>query len=115
MPSYPMKGGYNLRGKMLKKLCLSLGLVLFFLTAGSVFSAEMIDINTATQQQLETLNGIGPATAEMIIEHREQVGGFKAVNEIMDVTGIGNKKLAKFINKITVSIPEENKNRVNTP
>lgn len=92
---------------MLKNLCLSLGLVVCFLTAGGVFAAEAININTATQQQLETLSGVGPATAKAIIKHREQAGDFKTVDAITGVKGIGDKKLAKFVNEITVSPPEQ--------
>jgi competence protein ComEA len=50
-----------------------------------------ININEADQAQLETLNGIGPAKAQKIIEYREENGGFKTIEEIMNVSGIGEK------------------------
>ena len=93
-------------GYMLKKIWLSLFVGLFFLSAGSVFAAETIDINSATQTQLETLKGVGPSTASAIIEYREQVGSFNSVDELTNVTGVGDKKLAQFVDQIIVSNPE---------
>ena len=94
-------------GKMLKKLGLILVVGLLFLSANSVFAADMININTASQAQLETLNGVGPATATAIIEHREQAGSFKTVEEITNVKGIGAKKLANFADQIVVTEPKK--------
>ncbi|PHS25293.1 MAG: competence protein ComEA [Methylophaga sp.] len=91
----------------MKKLGLILFIGLLFLSANSVFAVGTININTATQAQLETLNGVGPATATAIIEHREQAGGFKTVDEITNVKGIGDKKLAKFANQIVVTEPKK--------
>ena len=92
---------------MLKKLWLTLFVGLFFLSANSVFAADMININTATQAQLETLNGVGPATAAAIIDYRDQVGSFKTVDEITNVKGIGDKKLAKFAEQVVVADPKK--------
>lgn len=52
-----------------------------------------VAINTATAEQLESLPGIGPALAQRIIEHRRQHGPFKSVDELLNVKGIGQKKL----------------------
>jgi competence protein ComEA len=58
----------------------------------SVFNdASKIDINTATSEELQTLNGIGPATAEKIISYRSDVGYFKSIDELKNVDGIGDK------------------------
>ncbi|PHS33594.1 MAG: competence protein ComEA [Methylophaga sp.] len=92
---------------MLKKLWMTVFVGFFFLSANSIFAAEMIDINTATQTQLETLQGVGPATATAILEYREQVGRFNTVDEIMNVKGIGDKKLAKFSDQIVVTEPKK--------
>jgi competence protein ComEA len=63
----------------------------------------LIDLNTATLEQLDSLPGIGPAIAQRIIDYREQVGGFKTIEEITEVKGIGDATLAKIKDQITVS------------
>ena len=70
--------------------------------ASSSVSQSLVDINTATVEQLKTLNGIGDSKAESIIEYREQNGGFKSVEEIKNVTGIGEKMFEKIKDKITI-------------
>lgn len=50
-----------------------------------------IDLNTATQQQLETLDGVGPKTASRILEQRQAVGGFQSSEELLAISGIGQK------------------------
>ena len=54
----------------------------------------MIDLNNATSAQLETLPGIGPSLAGAIIAERERRGGFRSVNELREVRGIGEKRFA---------------------
>ncbi|MRG86659.1 helix-hairpin-helix domain-containing protein [Salinibacillus xinjiangensis] len=61
-----------------------------------------IRINHALVQDLLTLPGIGPAKAEAIIQYREENGPFQSKDDIVNVTGIGEKTLEKFIDKITV-------------
>lgn len=62
----------------------------------------MVNINKATQTELETLPGIGPAMALRIIEHREENGNFESIEEIKNVKGIGD---AKFENiKINICV-----------
>lgn len=62
----------------------------------------LVDINTATTDKLKTLNGIGDSKAKSIIEYREQNGGFKSIEEIKNVTGIGDKMFEKIKERITV-------------
>lgn len=62
----------------------------------------MIDVNTATKEELMTVDGIGEKTAESIIEYREQNGDFEAVEELTLIGGIGEKKLEKIKEKICV-------------
>lgn len=62
----------------------------------------LVNLNTATQAQLEALPGIGPAFATAIISAREQRGGFKSVNELREVRGIGEKRFADLRNRVTV-------------
>ncbi|MBI1881426.1 MAG: helix-hairpin-helix domain-containing protein [Chloroflexi bacterium] len=65
-------------------------------------SGGLINLNTATLEQLDSLPGVGPAIAQRIIDYRESVGGFKTVEEITEVSGIGDATLAKIKDLITV-------------
>lgn len=69
---------------------------------GSMDNEILVDINTATTDKLKTLNGIGDSKAKSIIEYREQNGGFKSIEEIKNVTGIGDKMFEKIKESITV-------------
>jgi competence protein ComEA len=62
----------------------------------------LININTATATDLETLPGIGPSTAAKIITHRQENGDFGSIEAIMDVTGIGEAKFNAISALITV-------------
>ncbi len=61
-----------------------------------------ININTATSQQLQQLKGIGEVKANSIIAYRTQHGPFQSVQELLNVSGIGEKTLAAILDKITV-------------
>jgi competence protein ComEA len=65
-------------------------------------SAELININTASQSELETLPGIGPSTAQKIIQYREQNGPFVSTENIVNVPGIGPGTYERIKNLITV-------------
>ena len=67
-------------------------------------ASSPVNLNTATAEQLETLPGIGAATAKRIIEHRQKTGGFKKIEELMNVKGIGEKSFLKLKPLITVSV-----------
>jgi competence protein ComEA len=53
-----------------------------------------LDLNTATEQELEQLDGVGPATAANIVAYRQEHGGFASIDELDEVSGIGDAKLA---------------------
>jgi competence protein ComEA len=64
--------------------------------------AALINLNTATAEELETLPGIGPVLAASIVEHREQHGPFATVDDLLDVSGIGEQRLADLRDLVTV-------------
>lgn len=65
-----------------------------------------IDINSATVDELLSLHGIGPVRAKAIIEYRDSVGGFKSVEEIINVKGIGPATFEKIKDQISVAKPQ---------
>ena len=62
----------------------------------------MININTASETELETLSGVGPVTAAAIIDYRTQNGPFAAVDDLIDVSGIGPATLELIRPFVTV-------------
>jgi competence protein ComEA len=69
---------------------------------GSGSSTELIDINIATSAELETLPGIGPTTAQKIIEYRQTNGAFVSIEDIINVSGIGPGLYERIKDLITV-------------
>ncbi|MFM7069495.1 MAG: ComEA family DNA-binding protein, partial [Actinomycetes bacterium] len=61
-----------------------------------------INLNTASADDLESLPGVGPATAAAIIDHRDTVGPFAAVEDLLDVRGIGDAKFEQLRPLVTV-------------
>jgi competence protein ComEA len=64
-----------------------------------------VNLNTADLAQLETLPGIGRVTAERIVEYRERTGGFKKIEDLMNVRGVGEQSFLKLRALVTVSEP----------
>ena len=71
-------------------------------TSGVSDSAGLVNINTASASELQTLSGIGPSMAQSIIDERTKNGAFASVDDLMRVSGIGEKKLAKIKDCICV-------------
>ena len=63
---------------------------------------QKISINTATIEQLQTLSGIGESKAHAIIKYREEYGNFTKIEEIMNISGIGEKVFEKIKDNITI-------------
>ena len=59
-------------------------------------SDTRIDLNTATAEQLDSIPGVGPVTAQRILDHRRSIGRFTSVDQLLDVSGIGAKMLTKI-------------------
>jgi len=66
----------------------------------------IVNINTATSTELQTLPGVGAATATRILEYRQKNGGFKKIEDIMNVRGIGEKSFLKLKPLITITPPK---------
>jgi competence protein ComEA len=84
----------------MKKLFVGGMLVLAGLIALPVFAA--VNINTATQSELEAVKGLGPAKAKAIIAYREANGGFKSLNDLDHVKGFGKASVDKLKNELSV-------------
>lgn len=63
---------------------------------------DCLDLNTATQEQLESLPGIGPELAGRILQYRQSCGGFVSAEQLMDVKGIGEKRYAALKELVSV-------------
>ena len=63
---------------------------------------QKININKATQEELETLSGIGPSIANKIVQYRKENGSFKSVEDVKNVSGIGDNKFNEIKDSIVV-------------
>ena len=66
-------------------------------------AATPVNLNTATAAQIAGLPGVGPKAAQRIVEYRQKNGGFKKIEELMNVKGIGEKSFLKLKPLITVT------------
>ncbi|MCL4469872.1 MAG: ComEA family DNA-binding protein [Gammaproteobacteria bacterium] len=84
----------------MKKLFLIL--VACFAFVGAAFAGQ-INLNTATQAELEALKGVGPAKAKAIVDYRTKSGPFKSVDDLEKVSGFGKKTVDKLRADLTVN------------
>lgn len=71
-------------------------------TQGAAYVDGLLDINLASVEDLTTLPGIGLALAQRIVDYREQNGRFSSVEELRNISGIGEKRLSAILEYITV-------------
>jgi competence protein ComEA len=64
--------------------------------------SNLININTATEKELQDLPGIGPAMSKRIVEYRENNGSFQEISELRKVSGIGEKRFKDLEDKVTL-------------
>ena len=79
--------------------------ILFILLSLFVFSGmamATVNLNTATKDQLQSLDGIGPKKADAIIAYRKKNGSFKTVDDLVNVPGFGEKSVANIRSELTV-------------
>ncbi len=72
-------------------------------TAGAVQGKDLVNLNTASESELETLPGVGPSKAAAIMEYRETNGRFRNIEELMEISGIGEKTFEKLKDHISVN------------
>ncbi len=88
------------------RVLLSLCLILFFSSAASFAKKKPplkpVNINTANSEELQQVPGIGPATAQKILQMRKSYGAFKSVDDLLAIRGLGQKRLDKMRKYLTV-------------
>ncbi len=77
--------------------------------------AKPVNLNTATSEELQQVPGIGPATAEKILQMRKSYGAFKSVDDLLAIRGLGAKRLEKMRKYLTVGKPAPTKPAAPTP
>lgn len=70
--------------------------ILFMMVPLALNAQEKVNVNSATVEQLVEIPGIGESTAASIVEKRKELGGFKSLDDLLQVKGIGEKKLEKM-------------------
>jgi competence protein ComEA len=71
-------------------------------TSAGAEAPTVIDLNTATEAELDRLPGVGPATARAIVEERTRRGGFRSLRDLLRIRGIGERRLAELRSRLQV-------------
>lgn len=77
--------------------------------------AKPVNINTASSEELQQVPGIGPATAQKILQMRKSYGPFKSVDDLLAIRGLGQKRLDKMRKYLTIGKPSAAKSTVTGP
>jgi competence protein ComEA len=88
--------------------CFFFALLLFTVASAATTKKpplKPVNINAATSEELQQVPGIGPATAEKILQMRKSYGSFKSVDDLLAIKGIGKKRLDKMRKYLTVGKP----------
>src|SRR5215510_8522018 len=96
------RGGRSMTRLITASLTGALLAVLLLASQRASAEAAPVNINTASASELAALQGIGPAKAQAIVEHREKNGQFKSVDDLKLVHGIGDKMLEQLRPQVTV-------------
>ncbi|GAV19758.1 competence protein ComEA [Mariprofundus micogutta] len=85
-----------------KQILASFFLAIMMISTPVFAGDHMVDINSATAEQLQEVKGIGDKTAMAIVAYRNKHGAYKKVGDLLHVKGIGEKKLAKIKDSLTI-------------
>ncbi len=77
-----------------------LGLCAYLILTSAALAA--VNLNTATKEELDGINGIGPVKAQAIVDYRKKNGPFKSVDDLSNVKGFGDKSVDKVRSELTV-------------
>jgi competence ComEA-like helix-hairpin-helix protein len=95
-----------------RSICFLFALLVLWATQGLYAKKKPplhpVNINTASAAQLQEVPGIGPATAQKILQARKSYGSFKSVDDLQAIKGIGPKKIKKMRKYLTVAKPPQN-------
>jgi competence protein ComEA len=75
----------------------------------SAAPVTVVNLNSATAAQIATLPGIGPKTAQLVVEYRQKNGPFKKIEEVMNVKGVGEKSFLRIKDRLTVTTEKAEK------